>query len=186
MKRYLALVMAYVIVAALTFIALFCPEAIAEENEDNWTEAWVLCQPDSWVNSRRFPKKDGEINAYLFSGTKIFLDGKQKRGFVHAVGMNSEDGDGWVSKGFIVYSEPVEDGHRYPVRATGRVAARRAVGGTRRRWLHDGDEVTVYMISDEWCLTNEGFVKTEFIDLDSRLDIDTPASPEDMTWEADE
>lgn len=175
------------VVLGLLLLLMFtvCTTAIAGEDKYD-TEAWVLCQPDSWVNSRRFPKKDGEINAYIFPGTRIFLDGKEKRGFVHAVGMNSEDGDGWVSKGFIVYSEPCEDGHVYPISSTGRVACRRSIGGTRRRWLYDGDILTVYMVSEEWCLTSEGFVKTEFIDLESRMDIDSPTDPDDMTWEEDD
>ena len=182
MKRYLALALAFVVVIALTIIALFCPEAIAEDDED-WIEAWVLCQPDSWVNSRRFPKKDAEVNAYLFSGDKIFLDGKQKRGFAHCSGMNNEDGEGWVYKGFLVYSEPVPDGHVHPIDAKGRVACRRYVDGTRRCWVYDEDPVTVYMISDEWCLTNKGFIKTEFIDLTTRLDISELTDPSEMTWE---
>ena len=114
---FVSRIIATLIVVILILLAVIFAGAtygFAEEDEENWTEAWVLCQPDSWVNSHHFPKKGSEVNAYIFPGTKIFLDGKQKRGFVHAVGMNSEDGDGWVSKGFIVYSEPVEDGHRYP------------------------------------------------------------------------
>lgn len=172
---------AFVLFIALIF-AICCTSSYAEED---YTMAWVLCQPDSWVNSRRFPKKDGEVNARLFPGDKILLDGKQKHGFMHAVGIASEDGDGWVSEGFIVYSEPNQDGHDHLVKAKGRVACRRSIGGTRRHWLRDGDILTVYLISDEWCLTNEGFVKTEFIDLESRVDIGESTNPDDMTWEND-
>ena len=173
------------LIALILVLALIFAIPIVSFAEEEYEEAWVLCQPDSWVNSRRFPKKDGEVNAHLFPGTKIFIDGKQKRGYIHAVGIMSEDGDGWVSKGFIVYSEPRQDGHVYQIRTTGRVACRRSIGGTRRRWLYDGDILTVYMVSDEWCLTSEGFVKTEFIDLESRQDIENQTDPDDMTWEED-
>lgn len=167
------------LIALLFFIALiFATTCHSEE----LTEAWVLCQPNSYINVRQFPKKTAEPTGYLMSGDLIFIDGTQKRGYMRIYGV-TEAGEAWVSKGYIVYSEPYEDGHRYPVRSKGRVAARRTIGGTRRRWLRDGDILTVYMVSDEWCLTSQGFVKTDFIALDSRVDIDTPTNPDDMTWE---
>lgn len=185
--RLISFIIALLMVIGLVFAAAWIGISIglAEEDEE-YIEAWVLCQPNSWVNSRRFPKKDAEVNAYLDSGTKLYLDGKTKRGFAHCVGMNNEDGEGWVYKGFLVYSEPVPDGHVYPIDAKGRVACRRYVNGTRRCWAHKDDPVTVYMVSDEWCLTNKGFIKTEFIDLTTRLDISKPTDPDEMTWEEED
>lgn len=168
------------LIALLLLALIFATTCYAEKI----TEAWVLCQPNSYINVRPFPKKDTERSGYLMSGDRIFIDGTEKRGYMHVYGI-TEAGEGWVFKGYIVYSEPYEDGHRYPIHAKGRVAARRTVGGTRRKWLHDGDILTVYMVSDEWCLTSQGFVKTEFIDLESRQDIDEPTDPDLMTWEDD-
>ena len=167
----------------LLLLTLIFATAIAEEDDD-YIEAWAMCQPDSYINIRRFAKKDAEVSGMLYLGDKVFLDGKTKRGFVHCVGLNNEDGEGWVAKGYLVYSEPTADGHKYEIKSNGRVAARRTVKGTRRRWLHDGDVITVYSISAEWCLTSEGFVKTDCIDLDQRMDIE-PTDPDEMTWEDD-
>ena len=110
------------------------------------------------------------------------MDGVSKNGYYHVI-VGVEAGEGWIKKGYVVHSKPERDGHVYPISANGRVAARRTVNGTRRRWMHDGDEVKVYMRSEDWCLTNQGFIKTECIDLESRMDIDQMSDPEDMTWE---
>ena len=180
MKRRLSKFLIYVVTClSIAFLILLWAHPAIGETE--YTEAWVLCQPDSYINIRAFPKKDAEKSGYLMSGDRIFVDGSSKRGFMHVYGV-TEAGEGWVAKGYIVYSEPYADGHRYPVHAKGRVAARRTVNGTRRRWLHDGDILTVYMVSDEWCLTSQGFVKTEYIDLTSRQDCEN-VDPLGMTWE---
>lgn len=162
-------------IAGITLI--FVTSAHGEE-----IEAWVLCQPDSFIYVRSFPKKTSDPLGYLYSGDRVFLDGKAKGNFVHIINANTESGDGWVSKGYIVHSEPYEDGHVYRIEASGRVSARRTVGGTRRRWLHTNDIVTVYMVSEDWCLTSQGFIRTSCIDLSQRQDIDD-MDPGEMTWE---
>ena len=166
------------------FLVLIVGTVSVHAEDDHYIEAWVLCQPDSYINIRSFAKKDAAVAGYLWSGDRIWLDGKSRKGFMHCVGMGIEPGDGWVAKGYIVYSEPREDGHVYRIDSNGRVAARRTVGGTRRRWMRNGDEVTVYMVSGEWCLTSQGFIKTDCIDLTTPIDIDN-MDPDDMMWEED-
>ena len=158
-KALIALVMVLALIFATT--------GSYAEKESGLKEAWVLCQPDSYINIRTNPKKNSEVSGYLLSGDKILTDGKQRNGYLHILGY-TENGEGWVSKGYVVYSEAVQDGNQYKIDAKGRVACRRSVNGTRRRWLLNGDILTVYMVSDEWCLTSEGFVKTEFIDFSGK------------------
>lgn len=165
-----------------SIVLLGCIYTIANAEEP--TDAWVLCQPDSYINVRYSHNKSSEVIGWLLSGDPIHLDGLEKNGYLHIVNFSNEYGEGWVAKGFVVRSEPVQDGHEYLVQAKGRVAARRTVEGHRRCWLHNNDILTVYMRSNDWCLTNQGFVKTEFIDLDCPLDIPTP-SPDEMTVEED-
>ena len=172
MKKLIALALLIALIFSFT----------SANTEKKYTQAWVLCQPDSYINVRAFPKKTSEVIGRLFSGDYIYVDGKTKKGFAHC-DVAVEGGEGWVYKGFLVYSEPIPDGHVYPIEAKGRVACRRDVNGTRRCWVHNGDPVRVYMISDEWCLTNKGFIKTKFIDLTTRLDISEPTDPATMSWE---
>lgn len=170
--------LALTLVLALIFAAF----GMAEDYDDRYEDAWVLCQPDSYINIRTFANKRSEVAGYLYSGDHVLLDGATKNGYYHVI-VGVEAGEGWIKKGYVIRSKPERDGHVYPISANGRVAARRTVNGTRRRWMHDGDEVKVYMRSEEWCLTNQGFIITECIDLESRMDIDQMSDPEDMTWE---
>lgn len=148
------------------------------------TDGWILCQPDSYVNIRSRPNKNSSTCGQLYIGDIVHMDGHEKNGYVHCVDMTTEATEGWVCKGFIVASEPVEDGYDHHVISDGRVAARRSVGGYRRCWLRNNDILTVYMVSNEWCLTNKGFVQTEFIDILCPLNVETP-DPDMMTWEED-
>jgi hypothetical protein len=134
--------------------------------EEVGIECWVLCQPDSYVNVRAKPKKTSEEVGYFECGAKILTDGKVKNGYLHIFGFMFEVSEGWIHKGYIVYDEPY-----FPIfenttiESNGRVAARRTVNGEKRCWLKNGQAIKVYMVSDEWSVTNKGFVKTKFIDL---------------------
>lgn len=160
---YKEIIIFLLIILALLFNAYFLVKGTAEEI--NETECWILCQPDSFVNARMNPKKKSMELGRLECGDKIYTDGKVKNGFLHCYGFTFEAGEGWVHKGYVVYDEPY-----YPIiqntkiTSNGRVAARKTINGKRRCWLKDGQEIKVYMTSDEWSVTNKGFVKTEFIE----------------------
>ena len=49
--------------------------------------------------------------------------------------------------------------------STGRLAARRSVGGERKNWLKPGSTVKVSWVTSEWCVTNKGYVMLEYIEL---------------------
>ncbi len=163
MKRLLS------IVVAVSLILLFpLPYIQADSRAEDWSEEeiiqiWIVCQPDSFVNIRAFPNGRSESVGRLDSGDSVYTDGNTKRGFLH-VYASIEPGEGWVHKGYVVYDEPVKpEQQEYTVQSKGRVACRRSAGGTRRCWVRNGDPVRVYYISDEWSITNKGFIKTEFL-----------------------
>ena len=122
---------------------------------------WVLCQPNSYVNIRIRPSGRSEVAGYAECGDAFETDGISKNGFLH-VYASIENGEGWISKGYIVYEKPVFIGKEMTIYSKGRVNARRTVNGKRRCWVRPGDEVTVYWMS-EWSVTNKGFIKTEFL-----------------------
>ena len=179
MKRHDAPVIYILLFMGFLIVALMIGFAKAEDETE---EGWILCQPDSFVNIRNKPNKNSEVSGYLMAGDRVFLDGKQKKGYLHCVGLSNESGEGWVAKGFICLNEPHPDGHEYRIKSSGRVAARCYIGGNRRRWLRDGYILKVYMVSEDWSLTTQGFVRTEFIDLTMPMDIQG-MDPEGMTWE---
>lgn len=127
------------------------------------TEAWILCQPDSYVNIRARASSKSQIDGYLLSGDRIWLDGETCDGFAHIDRASTERGEGWVHAGYIVFDKPQDINRQCVIRTNGRVACRRTIDGHRRCWVVNGSTVYVYKIAGEWAVTDKGFIKSEYI-----------------------
>ena len=129
------------------------------------TEAWVVCQPDDYVNVRANPSKRSEAVGYAEAGDMVITDGTIRHGFIRVYGIG-EMGVGWIHTGYVVYDEPIRVDQMACSISRGRVACRRYIKGKIRTWLHNLDEVKVFYLTDEWCVTNKGFVKTEYLEME--------------------
>lgn len=127
-------------------------------------ECWVLCEPGSEVNIRETPKMHGTIFGAVPCGTCMWTDRKEKGGFVHVLELPAEVDNGWISTRHIVYDEPRIVGIELAVVAQGRVACRKWIDGKIIRWVHDGDRVLVYAMSDEWAVTDHGYIMSRFLE----------------------
>ena len=155
----------YKITIAIVFAILIMLLLILPAKGEDY-DCWILCQPDSWVNARENPTKKSMELGRLDCGDHVYTDGVTKNGFLHVWGLSFEFNEGWVHKGYVVYSEPYRPYvYDTTIQSNGRVQARKTINGARRCWLRDGDKIRVYMVSSEWSVTNKGFVKTEYIDL---------------------
>lgn len=143
-------------IALFVFIGVFYRPVTAER-------VFILCQPDSWVNVRISPGKRGEIIGRFDLGDELETDGKMKRGYLHLINLSLEDTEGWIHAGFVTDSPVTIYQIKTEIVSKGRVACRRAIKGTRRKWLRNGTKITVYAFSDSWAVTNMGFIKTDFI-----------------------
>lgn len=154
----------FILIAILITGIIICLKDIglAEEYE----EAYVLCMPDGYVNVRERPNKKGDPIGYLYVGDKVYLDGKKRNGFLHCVNLTYEVQDGWVYKGYIVYDEPVLTNWTATIVSKGRLAARKCIDGKRTKWLKPMATVKVYYWTDEWCITNCGYVKSMYLEMD--------------------
>ena len=121
---------------------------------------YVLCQPNSFVYVRAFPRRGSEQAGFAELGDELETDGVKRNGFLHILGF---EGGGWINAGFVT---------EYPVQivtldawidSTGRVACRRSINGTRRKWLKNGTDVVIYGLSAEWCITDYGFIQTDYL-----------------------
>lgn len=151
LKRFVALLVALVLLASVASAEIY---------------VYVLCNPSSWVNIHSKPSKRSETIAYAFTGDKLYSDCEYKNGYIHVIDLASETTEGWVSEAYIVYDEPTvyDDYEVFTVCVRGRVAVRKTVDGQRSRWLKNGAKIKVYAISNEWAVTNYGFVMTEFLE----------------------
>lgn len=164
-KDVLKLVALAVLLAIVVFTALNAIQyASAEENG-----YYVICTPEAEINVRESPKLRSGIVACLFFAQRVETDGKEVNGFVHVVNLNADVSDGWVYKGLLVEDQPIPSSGVAQVYNAGRVACRKYANGIVLQWLKDGTNVEVYAISDDWCVTEYGFIKTEFLTLNAKV-----------------
>lgn len=145
-------------IVLVLMLAVMISPAVAEDAHET---VWVLCQPDSYVNIREKPSKWSQMVGYACCGDDFRTDGKTRNGFLH-VYTALEVSEAWIAVGYVVYSEPVPVGEVWSVESNGRVAARSAIGGRRRTWLKDGQEVKVYWVA-EYAVTDCGFVDARYV-----------------------
>ena len=165
-KLLIALIEVAVFIAAFAgLIMLLESISLAEEYDDEYYEMYVICQPGDYVNVRYKPSAKSMIVGYCDPGDEIRTDGTIRKGFMRIYGIG-DSGEGWIHAGYLTDSEPERIRRTATVVSNRRLAARKCIGGKVRKWLKNGDEITVYWYSDEWCVTNKGFVMTEYIELD--------------------
>lgn len=146
-------------------ILLFVIGALSIMMETGLAEdCWVMCDPESYVCIREKPKKTSEGFGGSILGTKLETDGKEKNGYIHVINVPAEETEGWISAQHIVYDEPVQMNQKAIVVSNGRLAARKGIGGKVKTWLKPMTEVTITIYSSEWCLTNFGYVMTDYLE----------------------
>ena len=149
----------------LLLIGILVDPAFAEDED---YEVWALLKPGDYVNVRISPNKKSEKIGYLDAGDGCMTDGKTKNGFLHVYGVGETDG--WVYKWYMVTEKPEVVNEYYVVTAIKRVICRKGVGGPRIKgrlgWMKNGTRVKVFCIAGEWALTNRGYVKSEWLEVD--------------------
>ena len=155
----------FIFVVVMAVVMLIQASGLAEPEED-WTGAYVICQPGDYVNIRPHPNKKGDVVGRFEAGERLYLDGKKSGSYLHCVGLRLEVDDGWIHKGYVVLDEPEEVDADARINSKGRVAARRSVGGDRRMWLKRNERIHVFYWTDEWCLTNRGYVQSQYVELE--------------------
>lgn len=159
-KIFVVLIELILLIVLITFCIMLLQEAGLAE------DVWVLCDPDSFVCVREAPRKTAYAVGGITCGTLMETDGEIKGDYIHVINVHAEDDKGWISRQYIVHSEPKPLYQNATVVSNGRLAARKGVGGKIRKWLKPMDTLKIYWWSDEWCLTNYGYVQTDFLELD--------------------
>ena len=129
---------------------------------------YVLCRPESEVNIREKPKLKSRIVACASFGDRLTAD-MEKNGFVHVTGLAAEEDSGWIYKGLLVEDRPVASKGMAQVMKADPVMCRK-YADTRSKVVKKykaGENVKVLAISEEWCVTEKGYIKTEFLTLNA-------------------
>ena len=159
-----ALAVAFAVIAVVAFDAVWTLlRMMASEAEaDTITEeVWVICKPEGTVNLRAAP--GGRVFGGYQSGAKMWTDNKSRIGFLHVLELAAEEDSGWISSRYMVFDEPREVMDAMVVCSQGHVACREWIGGKVVRWVQNGELVTVYWISDEWAVTEFGYIRSVFL-----------------------
>lgn len=147
------------IMALILLLSLVLPWSVGKA-EDKLI--YVLCRPESHLKVRKTPFSRRETGR-LECGDAVMTDGKMKNGYLHIIGI-TEDGEGWIHAGYVVDDEPVIEECRASIAANGRVMTRKCISGKRSRWLEVCSDVIVYARSEEWAVTNKGYVRTKYLE----------------------
>lgn len=151
-----------VALALIVFIIGMAVDLARAEEDQELREMWILCQPESEVMIRTFPRRGGGYEGYLRLGDSVWTDGTERNGYIRVYGV--AEGGGWVCKTYLMPDKPtIEEGPAWIWRG-GKVACRKAPGGERIRWLHEGDEVILYAWCEEWAITNRGYIMTRYLE----------------------
>ena len=162
-RKDIALAVALVLaIGILIGVALCCAQALVVSAQAEDADCWVMCRDADYINIREAPRKKAQAGGRALAAMRLTTDGAERNGFLHVVGV-TEAGEGWIHSGYIVYSEPLALGREYMIMAEGRVACRKWIGGPRRCWVRDGDIVTVYYWTPEWCLTDRGYIRSDYV-----------------------
>ena len=165
MRREIVKLIILVITLAVLLIPFINMASFAKAED---AEYFIICEPDGIVNVREKPNVKSSIVACMFFADRIHVD-KEKNGFVHVTGINAEVTHGWIYKGLVVEDEPTAVNQTAQVYNAGRVACRKYADGKIKRWLKDGEEVTVLCTSKEWCVTNYGYIKTDYLTINPKV-----------------
>jgi len=163
MWKWCRTVLEIVLIILLVYgaICLYNSFGFADEMYD---EAYVLCA--DYVNIRMKPTKKSESIGRFECGEKIWLDGKKRNGYLHCVNLSLESDTGWIHSGFVVFDEPERVNQSAVIVSKGRLAARKYVNGKRTRWLKPLASLKVYWWSDDWCVTDCGYVQSKYLELE--------------------
>ena len=162
LTKAILLILVVLIAFAVYHIQLNRLEARAEETT---TKAWVMIRPNDYVFLRQWPSRKATEAGFVDPGDMVEIDGKTKDGFAHVVYPT----DAWIWAGYLVFEEPRTINEQYVVVSKTRLACRRWISGPTvqsKPYLVTGSTAYVYFEADNWCCTDRGFVRSEWLEAD--------------------
>lgn len=164
----LIIVIVELIVAVALIIAIIITLRDIGLAEDYQSDAWIICKPGDYVKVRATPKKSGEVVGRFECGDRFRTDWEVKNGYIH-VFVSLEVEEAWIHEGYVSAWEPEwKAGETMTISAEGRVACRRWCDGPRidgkAGWVKPGTVVQIFYYTPEWCCTNRGYIRTEYLE----------------------
>ena len=131
---------------------------------------YAICK-DSSVNVRANPSSKAKIEGYLEFGWDVQVTDSKKDSsgtLWYRIEGTTELGYGWVCSMYLVPSKPERVDMIATVDANGRVATYKRINGERKGWVSPGTEVNVTIYTADWCHTDKGWIRTEYLQIDEK------------------
>lgn len=148
-----------ILAAVLSVVAVMVVSAYGYAFAD---EMYIMCDCESFVNARNTPGKAGEIVGRYECGDMVQTDGRVRNGFIHVIDCPFEQSEAWVKAWYLTPCQPYRVNMTTVVKKN-RTIARNGIGGNVIRRLKEGTAVTILVYTPEWCLTDRGYIRTEFL-----------------------
>ena len=155
-------------IGAFLGVAVFCLMVLLWSPacaDDMRYPCWAFCQPDSEVLIRDRPGKGAQVVGAASCGTQLWTDWEERNGWIHLVDVNNETGDGWISEKYVVFDIPYHIDAEGVIKGKGRVACRDGIDGKLIGWANPGDMLAVYWVSNEWAVTDRGYISTDYVEV---------------------
>jgi hypothetical protein len=167
----LALEIAAIVAVVWLLVWFLQGMGIAEDGYES--DAWVICKPGDLVNVRACPSNKSTSIGLFECGYVFRTDWEVKNGWIHAINLSLEETEGWIYSGYVSAWEPEwKAGEKMTISAEGRVACRRWCDGPRidgrAGWIKPGATVQVFYYTNDWCVTNRGYIRTEFLEAEAQ------------------
>lgn len=158
-ERIIAIFLAILISAAILIVCNADAEKIEIET------GWIICETTTRVNIRSHPSNHSQIYGFIECGEEIHLDGIRDGHWVHIIDAGTESDEGWVYDGYITDSPVTIETHDCET-TVAKLRVRKCIDGKITKTLRKGTSVTVYAMSADWAITNKGYIKTEFLQIE--------------------
>ena len=171
--RIICVVLQLLIVAAVIVGIIIALNDVGLADDYYESDAWVICKPGDLVNVRACPSNKSTSIGLFECGYVFRTDWEAKNGWIHAINLSLEETEGWIYAGYVSAWEPEwKAGETAVIVSDGRVACRRWCDGPRidgrAGWVQPGTQIQVFYQTQEWCVTNRGYIRTEYLEAEAQ------------------
>lgn len=166
--EWIRLALEILAIVAVVWLLVWAVQGLGIAEDGYESDAWIICKPGDLVNVRACPSNKSTSIGLYECGYVFRTDWETKNGWIHAINLSLEETEGWIYAGYVSAWEPEwKAGETAVIESDGRVACRRWCDGPRidgrAGWVQPGTQIQVFYQTPEWCVTNRGYIRTEYL-----------------------
>lgn len=129
--------------------------------------AYILCKIGDYATVRSEACFCGEEIGTLKTGDSIKVTGETENGFAKFIDPDFKSNECWVYVGYVSTSKPKwMNGQIATVKDSKCISSTVNMAKETGYWIEQGTKLQVFWYTDQWCVTNRGYVMTKHIEMD--------------------